>query len=65
MTTDARKERPSRMELGRALMSAGFLSPDWAPAFQAVPRSAFLPDLMWPFDMSTGRSVAVSKAGDP
>lgn len=53
------------MELGRALMSAGFLSSDWAPAFHAVPRSAFLPDLMWPFDMSTGRSIAVSQAGDP
>ncbi|MES4909345.1 MULTISPECIES: methyltransferase domain-containing protein [unclassified Streptomyces] len=65
MTTDARKERPSRMELGRALMSAGFLSSDWAPAFHAVPRSAFLPDLMWPFDMSTGRSIAVSQARDP
>ncbi|MDT0550183.1 methyltransferase domain-containing protein [Streptomyces lonegramiae] len=46
-------------------MSAGFLTPDWAPAFQAVPRSAFLPDLMWPFDMATARSVAVSRANDP
>ncbi|MEU4209525.1 methyltransferase domain-containing protein [Streptomyces sp. NPDC026206] len=46
-------------------MSDGALSPDWAPAFAAVPRSAFLPDLMWPFDMSTAKSVAVSKADDP
>ncbi|WP_307835414.1 methyltransferase domain-containing protein [Streptomyces adelaidensis] len=38
---------------------------DWAPAFAAVPRSAFLPDVMWPFDMDTGRSVTVGKADDP
>jgi len=30
-----------------------------------VPRSAFLPELVWPFDMDAGRSVAVSKAEDP
>ncbi|MEU5049519.1 protein-L-isoaspartate(D-aspartate) O-methyltransferase [Streptomyces sp. NPDC021096] len=41
------------------------MSPDWAPAFDAVPRSDFLPDLMWPHDMATGRSVPVDKARDP
>ncbi|MCC3766694.1 methyltransferase domain-containing protein [Streptomyces sp. UNOC14_S4] len=46
-------------------MADGMLSPDWAPTFAAVPRSAFLPDLMWPFDMSTGRSTGISKADDP
>ncbi|MEU3598853.1 methyltransferase domain-containing protein [Streptomyces sp. NPDC006798] len=65
MTANAHQDRPSRTELGRVLMSAGFLSSDWAPSFAAVPRSAFLPDLMWPFDMDAGTSVAVSRADDP
>ncbi|MEU7043940.1 methyltransferase domain-containing protein [Streptomyces varsoviensis] len=30
-----------------------------------MPRAAFLPDVMWPHDMATGRSVAVSRALDP
>ncbi|WP_369171009.1 methyltransferase domain-containing protein [Streptomyces sp. R28] len=46
-------------------MSAGVLTSDWAPAYAKVPRSAFLPDLMWPFDMQTGKSVPVSKSSDP
>lgn len=40
-------------------------TPDgWSPAFDAVPRSAFLPDLMWPFDMAAGRSVSVDRVAD-
>ncbi|MEU5011889.1 methyltransferase domain-containing protein [Streptomyces sp. NPDC021749] len=46
-------------------MAAGILTSDWAPAFAAVPRSAFLPELIWPFDMDAGRSVAVCKADEP
>lgn len=65
MTANAHQERPSRTELGRVLMSDGTLTPDWAPAFASVPRSAFLPELMWPFDMSSAKSVAVSRTGDP
>ncbi|WP_455431660.1 methyltransferase domain-containing protein [Streptomyces jumonjinensis] len=65
MTANARQDRPSRTELGRVLMSGGALPPEWAPSFEAVPRSAFLPDLMWPFDMDAGTSIAVSKADDP
>ncbi|MGW5118183.1 methyltransferase domain-containing protein [Streptomyces noursei] len=63
--TDAHQERPSRTGLGRALMSAGALSSDWAPAYAAVPRAAFLPDLMWPWDMRVGASVPVSRTDDP
>ncbi|MET9361991.1 methyltransferase domain-containing protein [Streptomyces sp. NPDC006632] len=65
MNPDAQQERPSRTGLGRALMSGGVLTSDWAPSFAAVPRAAFLPDLVWPFDMETGRSVAVSRAEEP
>lgn len=65
MTTNAHQERPSRTELGRVLMSGGALTSDWAATFAAVPRAAFLPELMWPWDMETGRSLAVSKSQDP
>ncbi|MEU8826788.1 methyltransferase domain-containing protein [Streptomyces sp. NPDC048636] len=61
----ARMERPSRKELGRVLVETSVLTPDWAPTFAAVDRAAFLPDLMWPFDMDTGTSVAVDRADDP
>ncbi|WP_431780817.1 methyltransferase domain-containing protein [Streptomyces chumphonensis] len=65
MTADAHQERPGRSELGRALMAGGALTSDWAPAYAAVPRSAFLPERMWPFDMEAGRSVPVSRTDDP
>ncbi|MFH8346200.1 methyltransferase domain-containing protein [Streptomyces sp. NPDC018045] len=62
---NARQERPARIELGRALRAGGAMSDDWAGAFVAVPRAAFLPELMWPWDMEAGRSVAVSRADEP
>lgn len=65
MSIEAREECPGRTGPAHALMAAGILSPDWASAFAAVPRSAFLPKLVWPFDMDAGRSVAVSRAEDP
>ncbi|MGX1728740.1 methyltransferase domain-containing protein [Streptomyces diastaticus] len=46
-------------------MTGGALASDWLPAFTEVPRSAFLPELMWPFAMETGRSVPVSRSSDP
>ncbi|NUS14050.1 MAG: methyltransferase domain-containing protein [Streptomyces sp.] len=45
-------------------MENGSLTQDWAEAFEAVPRAAFLPDLMWPHDRSSGTATAVSKADD-
>ncbi|WP_369376084.1 methyltransferase domain-containing protein [Streptomyces sp. cg36] len=65
MPANAHQERPSLTELGRVLMSGGVLTSDWAPSFAAVPRAAFLPDLMWPYDMRTGQSVPVSRTDDP
>lgn len=41
------------------------MTADWAPAFAAVPRAAFLPDLMWPHDAATGQAVAVDRTVDP
>ena len=37
---------------------------DWAPAFDAVPRSLFLPDLVWAHDMATGTSRPVDRTRD-
>lgn len=63
MTLDhEQKSRPST--LGRFLLDAGSLTPDWAPAFEAVPRSLFLPDLVWAHDMATGASRAIDRAED-
>ncbi|MFF5018987.1 methyltransferase domain-containing protein [Streptomyces sp. NPDC001165] len=60
-----RTDRPSRKELGRVLMESGALSSDWAPSFAAIDRAAFLPDLMWPYDIPTRASVTVDKQTDP
>lgn len=46
-------------------MESGALSSDWAPTFAAVDRAAFLPDLMWPYDMKTRASVPVDRREDP
>ncbi|MFD0278054.1 methyltransferase domain-containing protein [Kitasatospora sp. NPDC127111] len=36
----------------------------WAPAFDAVPRSLFLPDLIWAHDMATGKSRPLERTED-
>ncbi|WP_345748186.1 methyltransferase domain-containing protein [Streptomyces sp. ODS28] len=41
------------------------MTPDWLGAFEDVPRAAFLPEVMWPFDVATGRTVTVDKQQDP
>ncbi|MFT2019474.1 methyltransferase domain-containing protein [Streptomyces sp. 796.1] len=65
MTVDPQRSSPGRVELARALGAAGLLPDEWAAAFRDVPRAAFLPELMWPFDMDAGRSVAVSAVAEP
>lgn len=65
MTGNGDTKRSRHAELGRVLREGGVLSSDWAPAFTAVPRSAFLPDVMWPFEMEAGCGGAVSKGDDP
>ncbi|MYY08901.1 methyltransferase domain-containing protein [Streptomyces sp. SID4919] len=47
--------------LGRRLREAGVMGSGWGDAFDAVPRHPFLPDVMWPHDMATGRTVTVSR----
>ncbi len=37
----------------------------WASTLEAVPRSRFLPDLIWPHDMATGETTSVDRARDP
>ncbi|MFE9396818.1 methyltransferase domain-containing protein [Streptomyces flavidovirens] len=60
----AQVTRPGRKELGRVLLETHSMASDWAPTFAAVDRAAFLPELMWPFDMAKGESVPVHRAVD-
>ncbi len=46
-------------------MESGALSSDWAPTFAAVDRAMFLPDLIWPYDMTTRTSSPVDRQKDP
>lgn len=61
----AQGERLSRKELGRVLLETHSMTSDWVPTFAAVDRAAFLPELMWPFDMEQGASVPVDRTVDP
>lgn len=54
-----------RSALGRSLLERNDLTPDWAPSFEAVPRSAFLPEQIWPYDMDSGTSVSVRLEDEP
>ncbi|MGW1228232.1 methyltransferase domain-containing protein [Streptomyces sp. NPDC001478] len=48
-----------------ALTRAGVLKAGWWDAYARVPREAFLPDTIWPFDCATGATVHVSRAEEP
>ncbi|MYZ35447.1 MULTISPECIES: methyltransferase domain-containing protein [unclassified Streptomyces] len=52
-------------ELARYLLELEVLTPEWAKVFRAVPRSLFLPDLFWAYDLTTGRSEPVDRREDP
>ncbi|MGW0912810.1 methyltransferase domain-containing protein [Streptomyces sp. NPDC002784] len=54
-----------RSELGRSLLERKVLTSDWIPSFTAVPRADFLPELMWPYDMDSGTTVAVDWRQEP
>ncbi|MFI9152836.1 methyltransferase domain-containing protein [Streptomyces sp. NPDC053367] len=47
MSTDSEKEAGLK-GLASALMESGALKSDWLPAFNAVPRHLFIPDVIWP-----------------
>ncbi|WP_052441207.1 protein-L-isoaspartate O-methyltransferase family protein [Streptacidiphilus anmyonensis] len=40
-------------------------APEWVEAFTALPRSLFLPELIWAWDMDSGTSVAIDRRTDP
>jgi hypothetical protein len=50
---------PTTVTLGhrlvRELVAAGTIPDDWRPAFEAVPRHAFIPDLTWQYGTVNGR----------
>ncbi|MFE2469686.1 methyltransferase domain-containing protein [Streptomyces mirabilis] len=54
-----------RSALGRSLLERKDLSSDWVPSFAAVPRTPFLPELMWPYDMDSGTTVTADMMDDP
>lgn len=64
MTLSSERDGRVGEEPARSLLEAGALTPAWADVFKAVPRTLFLPDLVWSHDMATGRSVPVSRHGD-
>ncbi|WP_225097860.1 methyltransferase domain-containing protein [Streptomyces sp. CoH27] len=64
MTLTPEQDGRASDELARYLLDTAALTPAWAEAFRAVPRALFLPDLVWAYDMPTGRSVPVSRADD-
>lgn len=51
-------------DLARELLESGAMTADWAHAYQRVPRSLFLPDLMWPHD-DDGNYHAADRSLDP
>ncbi|MGK5732999.1 methyltransferase domain-containing protein [Streptomyces sp. URMC 124] len=52
-------------ELVAGLASDGTLTAEWAPVFEALPRSGFLPDVIWRHHVPTGRVEAVDRAREP
>lgn len=54
-----------RSILGRSLLERKDLTSDWVPSFAAVPRSPFLPEVMWPYDMDTGTTVTADLREEP
>ncbi|OKJ76114.1 methyltransferase domain-containing protein [Streptomyces sp. CB02460] len=54
----------TREDVAYALTTGGVLKSGWLDAYVRVPRQAFLPDTIWPYDMATGRTVHVSRTED-
>lgn len=52
-------------KLVRSLLERRHLSADRRPAFTALPRSDSLPDVIWPFDMGTGTTIAMDRRDEP
>ncbi|REF00362.1 methyltransferase domain-containing protein [Thermomonospora umbrina] len=46
-------------------LRSGRLDAGWAPILASLPRSRFLPDLIWPKDPETGQNIPVDKATAP
>ncbi|MGW1976477.1 methyltransferase domain-containing protein [Streptomyces sp. NPDC001889] len=65
MTHTETEPRPGWAALGRTLADRGVLPLHWAGAFNAVPRSMFLPDVIWPHDMESRTSQTLDRTADP
>ncbi|MFF9405857.1 protein-L-isoaspartate O-methyltransferase [Streptomyces anandii] len=52
--------------LASRLMESGALTSDWLPAYEAVPRELFVPDVIWPGRTEgVGQADAVDRRKDP
>lgn len=54
-----------RTVLARCLVASGAMTPDWASALVAVPRSDFLPEVFWAHDVDSGESTRVDRRTEP
>ncbi|WP_406287428.1 methyltransferase domain-containing protein [Streptomyces sp. NBC_00209] len=54
----------TREDVAYALTTGGVLKSGWLDAYARVPRQAFLPDTIWPYDMAAGGTVHVSRTED-
>ncbi|WTX01127.1 methyltransferase domain-containing protein (plasmid) [Streptomycetaceae bacterium NBC_01309] len=56
---------PSAASLAALLTEADVMPPGWAEVFAAVPRAAFVPDLVWAHDPATGTYTALDRTQAP
>lgn len=60
-----RATAPGPAALASYLLESGAANTCWAEAVAAVSRADFLPDVIWPYDMTTRQSVGVDRRADP
>lgn len=60
-----RATAPGPAALASYLLESGAADARWAEAVAAVSRADFLPDVIWPYDMTTRQSVGVDRRTDP
>lgn len=64
--TEHRTREAGPEGLAFQLMASGALTSDWLPAYRAVPRELFVPDVVWPGQLrGTGQGEAVDRRADP
>ncbi|MFG3260347.1 methyltransferase domain-containing protein [Streptomyces sp. NPDC048172] len=60
---EGREAGPAR--LASVLLENGALTSDWLPAYEAVPREAFVPDVFWPGRGGARQGRAIDRTAEP